>query len=123
MSFLGRLFGQKVGGKVPVVALACDTFIMFDSDDTLNEFAAQVLQNKWQGLKLHHKAQVEAAVSLKGGEDEAKAVLNDLLQQAVDTVRLEPDQYDAEFLWVQSQTLISESLVYGGCQAIIIKGA
>lgn len=104
MSFLGKLFGQKAGGKVPAVALVTDSFIMFDSDETLNGFATKVLQTKWPGLKLHHKAQIEAALSFKGGEDEAKATLEDLLQQAMDTVNLKRDQYNIEFFWVQSET-------------------
>ena len=108
MSFLGRLFGGKAGGKVPAVALACDTFLMFDSDDALNGFATNVLQTKWPGLKLHKKAQIEVAMNYKGDEDEVEAVLKDLLQQAVDTIHLERDQYDLEFFWVQSQTIAAK---------------
>ena len=81
----------------------CDAFITFDSDEALNGFATKVLQSKWPGLKLHRKAQIEVAMGFKGSEDEAKAVLEDLLQQAVDTVSLKRDQYDIEVFLVQSQ--------------------
>jgi len=103
MSFLGRLFGQKAGGKVPAVAFASDAFITFDSDKALNGFATKIVQSKWPGLRLHSKAQIEGAVGFKGSEAEAKAQLEVLLQQAVDTIGLEQGQYDVEFFSVQSQ--------------------
>jgi len=101
MRLLGRTFGRKVGGNMPAVALVCDAFMTFDGDEALNGFATKALQSKWPGLTLDRQAQVEGAMGFTGSEDEAKALLKDLLQRAVSTVGLERAQYDVEFLSVQ----------------------
>jgi hypothetical protein len=124
MSFLKNLFGKgeqnpaqaqtrpeskQVTGKediqVYAVALVTDLSMLFDSDETLNDWVANVLHTKWEGVKLPPKAQIEVEAGFTSSDDEAKTKLEPMLQQALATANLEPHKYEKEFFSVQGENL------------------
>jgi len=105
--------GKQATGKediqVYAVALVTDVWMLFvdsDSDETLNNWVAKVLHAKWKGVNLPPKAQIEVEAGFKGGDDEARTKLGQMLQQAVATANLEPHKYEKEFFSVHSEAPI-----------------
>lgn len=81
------------GAEIPAVAVACDAFITFDSDEALRGFATKALRARWPGLELDRHAQVEGAMGFSGSDDEATTMLKGLLQRAADSADLDRTQY------------------------------
>ena len=102
----GKLATGKEDMQVYAVALVTDLWMMFDSDETQNNWVAKVLYAKWEGVKLPPKAQIEVEVGFKGSDNEAKTKLGQMLQQAVATANLEPHKYEKEFFSVHSEAPI-----------------
>lgn len=122
MSFLKSLFGkgkqrptqthtisESKQGKsdadvqVVAVALVSDMFMMFDSDDTLNKWVANILHLKWPGLKLPPKTHIEAAMGFKGGDDQVRVKLTQMLQQVIARTNLDEHKYVQESFSAHSE--------------------
>lgn len=93
-----------VARQIPAVALVCDAFMMFDSDEALNTFATRIVQSKWPGLQLGRRTHVEGATGFSGGDEEARPVLDDLLTRAADAAGLERADYDVTYFTARSET-------------------
>ena len=98
---LGQPVPGKPGGPVPkpwkkvqAVALVCDAFITFDSDEAIRGFATKILQSKWVAIELDPKAEVEAAMGFAGSDEKAATELRDLLKRAMATRGVERDPYE-----------------------------
>jgi hypothetical protein len=68
--------------RIPAVAIACDAYIQVDSDEALNGWATSIVRSKWPGLRLAADTHIESAMGFSGSDDEAKRVLDDLLNRA-----------------------------------------
>lgn len=100
------LFGKRttaVGGKVPAVALVCDTYLAFDGDKALRGWATGVLRSKWPGVEVDRHAQVETVMGFDGGDDEAREQLESLLSQAMATAGADRAHYEVTFFTTRSE--------------------
>lgn len=98
-----ELAEEQPAGRVPAVALLCDAYISFDTDEALNGWAKQVLQSKWPGIELNAEAQIEAAMGFTGDPEAAKAELERLLKQAMATAGADREPYQARFFSSRSE--------------------
>jgi hypothetical protein len=95
--------GMASTGTVPALALLCDAYINFDSDEALRGFAASVLRSRSPQLDVGANAPVEAATGFSGSDDQARAELIRLLGRAMSTAGADPQRYELMFFTARSE--------------------
>lgn len=68
---------------IVAVAIVTDKYITFDSDDTLANWAGQVLRAKWADAKVPKVERIEVTTHFKGTEDEIRGQLELSLQNVI----------------------------------------
>jgi len=96
--------------RIAAVAIACDAFIAFDSDEALNGFATRIVQSKWPGLTLAANTRVEGAMGFSGSEDEADRELDKLLTVATEAAAV--DRADCEISYFTADSEVPPTKVW-----------
>jgi HEAT repeat protein len=88
---------------IPAAAVVCDTFMSFDSDEALNDYATQIVRSKWPGLQLAGGTKIEGAMGFSGDDDEATMILQEMLSRAAAAVGLERADYEVTYFTARSE--------------------
>ncbi len=73
------------GGTVLAVAVIFDSHVAFAGDATLQGYVEQLFRAKWPDIKMSQGLRVEVTMGFEGGDTEAGAELDRLLERAVAT--------------------------------------
>lgn len=93
--------------QVGAIAVVSDVMMMFDSTETFNNVAANIVHTRWPGVELPPSGQIQITGDFKGGEDEAKAELLPMIQQVMASANLDQRNYRLEIFSVHGEVLAS----------------
>jgi hypothetical protein len=87
--------------QLDAAVLVCDTFLTFDSDTAVHQWAAKILERACPEYQLARMAKVEAIVGHKGSKKVMYTNMQDLLHLMLTRMELPPHEYDIEFFEVE----------------------